>query len=649
MSLKDSVSYLSSKKSLQYDSETTGLNPHSDKLVCIQFGKKSDDIQIVVDTETVPVSAYKSVLENTLLIMHNGKFDLQFLYSQGIVPRKVYDTMIVEQLLYLGYPKGKIGVKFGLSHVLKRRLKLDMDKSIREQIASRGLDASVIKYSANDVVYLEDIMHLQVADCKRKECSEAMKLECLTVPATAYMEWCGVLLDVPKWREKMKEDLALRDDRAAELNDFVVSREIEDEDFIDFGGMFAGLVEPKCRINWKSPKQVVPYAAHLGFNTKVKDKATGKMKDSVLEKVLKPQKGVCDDFLKLYFNFKEADKLVSSFGQTHIDAIDPATGRIHTDFHQLGAASGRYSCGGKRGEKKLPNLQQLPHDERTRSCFIAPEGCSFISCDYSSEEARLAGDIYQDKAILKMFRDGIDSHSFYAKTFFPKELAGVDVHDVKKLRPDLRTLAKGPEFALNFGGGANAIMQALQCSQEKADEILSNYEKTFKGTVAFAKKGAKELMDKGYVLINPITGHKMYWADIEQWKKFEAQTKLPGFWDDYNEIHKPRKDAVYDKVRTHHKALSKWERMVRNAPTQGTGACILKTALTELFDWIVNNGYFGKIHICVAVHDEINCDFPSEIQEFPAILKEIMEKASAKFCSSLDIPAEPSVGTHWIH
>ena len=89
--------------------------------------------------------------------------------------------------------------------------------------------------------------------------------------------------------------------------------------------------------------------------------------------------------------------------------------------------------------------------------------------------------------------------------------------------------------------------------------------------------------------------------------------------------------------------------MVRNAPTQGTGACILKTALTELFDWIVNNGYFGKIHICVAVHDEINCDFPSEIQEFPAVLKEIMEKASAKFCSSLDIPAEPSVGTHWIH
>lgn len=386
MSLQNSLNYLTSQKSLQYDSETTGLNPHSDKLVCIQFGKKKDDTQIVIDTSTIDISNYKQILENKLLIGHNLKFDLQFLYSCGIVPRKVYDTLIVEQLLYLGYPKGKNGVKFGLSNVLKRRFGLDMDKSIREQIASRGLDKSVIKYSAMDVVYLEDIMKAQVQDCERKTCTVAMKLECLTVPATAYMDWCGILLDVPKWRQKMTEDLEDRKRKIEALNSYVESREFEDEDFIDQGGLFSGIVEPKCTVNWRSPQQVVPYVKHLGFNTQVKDKKTGKMKDSVLVKVLQPQKGINDEFLKLYFDFKAADKLVSSFGQTHIDAIDPATGRVHTDFHQLGAASGRYSCGGKRGDKKLPNLQQLPHDERTRSCFIAPAGSSFISCDYSAEE-----------------------------------------------------------------------------------------------------------------------------------------------------------------------------------------------------------------------------------------------------------------------
>lgn len=625
------------------------MNPHSDKLVCIQFGKKKDDIQIVVDTDSVPVSNYKQVLEDTLLIGHNLKFDLQFLYSCDIVPRKVYDTLIVEQLLHLGFPKGKNGIKYGLSQVLNRRLGLSLDKSIREQIASRGLDNSVIKYSAKDVVYLEDLMKLQVDDCKANECTEAMKLECLTVPATAYMDWCGILLDVPKWKQKMAEDLENRKVKIDALNAFVVSRNEEDAEFIDYGSLFAGLLDPVCNINWRSPKQVIPYVKHLGFDTATKDKKTGKMKDSVLVKLLKPQTGINDEFLKLYFDFKAADKIVSSFGQTHIDAIDPATGRLHTDFHQLGAASGRYSCGGKRDGKKLPNLQQLPHNDRTRSCFIAPPGYSFVSCDYSSEEARLAGDIYQDKAILKMFREGIDSHSFYAKTFFPNELAGIDVHDVKKLRPDLRTIAKGPEFALNFGGGVTAIKQALQCTDEKAQEILSNYEKTFKGTTEFAKRGAKELMKKGYVLINPITGHKMYWADISSWKKFEAQTKVPGFWDDYNEVHKPRKDKIYDKVRTHHKALAKWQRMVRNAPTQGTGACILKTALTELFGWIVDNGYFNKIHICAAIHDEVCCDFPSELTEFPKTLEDIMERATAKFCKSLPIPAEASVGTYWIH
>lgn len=75
----------------------------------------------------------------------------------------------------------------------------------------------------------------------------------------------------------------------------------------------------------------------------------------------------------------------------------------------------------------------------------------------------------------------------------------------------------------------------------------------------------------------------------------------------------------------------------------------MKTAMTWLFKWIIDNGYFGIIHICASVHDEICCDYPEEAKNFPKILEDTMERAAAKYCKSLPIPAEASVGTHWIH
>lgn len=80
-----------------------------------------------------------------------------------------------------------------------------------------------------------------------------------------------------------------------------------------------------------------------------------------------------------------------------------------------------------------------------------------------------------------------------------------------------------------------------------------------------------------------------------------------------------------------------------------TAAAIMKDALHKLFKWICDNGYFGKIHLCIEVHDEINADYPEEITEFPEVLKNIMENSAKKYCKSLPIPAEYSVGDCWIH
>ena len=110
-------------------------------------------------------------------------------------------------------------------------------------------------------------------------------------------------------------------------------------------------------------------------------------------------------------------------------------------------------------------------------------------------------------------------HSLTAKICFPQELKDIDVKDIKKLRPDLRKKAKGPEFACQFGGGAKAIANTLGIPYKEAKQIEEAYKSGFKGITAFKSKGSKLVTTNGYVLMNPITGHKVYWEDHAKWKE----------------------------------------------------------------------------------------------------------------------------------
>lgn len=471
LSVQDSISMLKTWKLIQYDSETLGLDCHIGQLLTIQFGNIEKTVQIVVDCTTVDVTLYKSILEENYLIGHNLKFDLQWLYNYNIIPRLVYDTMIVEQLLYLGYPpehKDPInGISYSLQAVAKRRLNIYIDKTVRGEIQWRGLDDSTIVYSANDVVHLYDIVESQMKDCEEKKCLVGAKLECDVVPAVSYLEWCGITLDESKWRKKMERDKIKLEEAKKALDNFVINTpSLSKFTFIDLqGDLFEGFnTEPQVTINWSSSPQVIEVAKILGFNTIVKDKKTGEDKDSVLEKTLKIQKGVNDLFLKLYFDYQEHAKTVSSFGQGHLDAINPNTGRLHTVFKQFGASSGRFSCGSDQPNTdlaklkglppsrcKYPNIQQLPADDDTRGAFVAPENYSFVSCDFSAEESRLGADIYQDKEFLKEFTEGSgDTHSMFAWMVFRKECEDCgcrSIADVKRLAPQWRKKVKGVELS----------------------------------------------------------------------------------------------------------------------------------------------------------------------------------------------------------
>ena len=667
MSVEDSIREISSWGVIQLDSETSGRDPHLCEFLCVQFGNDKADKRIVVDCTTIDIEKYKECLETKLCILQNAKFDLQFFFNHGIIIRKVYDTMIVEQLLHLGWPAGQIS--YALNAIAWRRLNINIDKTVRGEIQWRGLDDKVIMYAAGDVTYLEKIMWSQMDDLRKLGMVEAAKLECSFVPSLAYMEWCGIMLDRNKWKAKMDNDQRALKEAKEKLDNFVTSNErYRKYTYVNRqGDLWSGYdTAPKCTINWDSPAQVTAFFKELGFNTAVQDKKTGEDKDSVLEKVVKGQKGINDEFLEIYFEYKEHSKVCSTYGQGHLNMINPKTGRIHTTFKQLGAASGRLSCGSKQPNTDLAkenqvapkdctycNLQQLPADEPTRSSFVAPPGYMFVSADFSAEESRLGADIYQDKEFLREFTEGSkDTHNMFAWIVYNDEcrkLGCKDATEVKKKAPQWRKKVKGFEFGYMFGAAAPTLAQTAGCTVEEAQAVVDKLDKAFAGMTAFAKKGAAFVRSNGYILINPQTGHRLNWWDWNQWKERQSRYSEPGFWDDFKAHHKGTGDALAIEVRQHFQAASKYDRLARNVVTQGTGAIILKSAMTTLFNWIVDNGYFNIIHICVAVHDEINCDYPKELESFPETLETIMEKAAAKYCKSLPIPAEAEVDLFWRH
>ena len=666
ITVEESLEMMKDCEILQYDSETTGRDARICDILCIQFGNKAKDFQIVVDCTTIDITIYKDVLKDKLLVGQNLKFDLQFLYNYGIVPRNVYDTMIVEQLLYLGYPAGIIS--FSLAAIAQRRLGIDIDKSIRGQIIWRGLDTQVIIYAANDVKWLEDIMWSQVADCKKKDCLKGAKLECDFVPVISYLEWCGIKLDETKWKAKMVKDKEFLISAEDKLNKFVTSNPSLSKFTIinRQGNLFEGFdTEPKCTINWSSSRQVVEVAKILGFNTTVQDKKTKEDKDSVLEKHLKGQKGINDEFLKLYFDYQEHAKVVSSFGQSQLNMINPKTGRCHTIYKQLGASSGRMSCGSQQPNEDLAklkkirpkectycNFQQLPADDDTRGSFVSEKDNIFCSCDYSAMESYLGADIYEDIEFQNEFLYGSkDTHSLFAWMVFRKECEALGctcVADIKKKAPQWRKAVKAVEFAYMFGAAAPTIAQSANCSIEQAQEYIDRLDKGFTGISRFAREGSKFVRKNGYVLINKYTGHKMYWWDHDKW--LERQKSFTSeFWDEYKAYHKGTTSRVALEVREHFQAASKWDRMARNSPTQGSGACITKLACIKLFNWIVDSNYFNKVKIVAIVHDEICIEYLSTINNANSKLVEFMEEASKEYCKFSKIPAEASVGTHWIH
>lgn len=525
---------------VELDTETMGLDPYTKELLTVQLG--CADFQVVIDCASVDIQLFKNYIENPqrMFLGWNIKFDLKFLYHQRIIPMKVYDGYLAEKLLWLGYPAGmhEMSLKAASIHYLG----VDMDKSVRGKIIQTGLTEDVIMYAAGDVSYLGKIRDKQLIELEKKGLLKAIDFENEFVKCLAYIEYCGAKLDIDKWKVKMTTDLNNLERYEAQLNDWVENSQFASKycSINMQGDLFSGFdTKPRCHINWTSSQQVIPLFEDLGLDLKVLDKKTKHYKKSVDIKVVEPQ-SYKSPLIPIYINFKKAAIIVNTFGQKFLGLINPVTGRIHANFNQLGTDTGRLSS-------TEPNLQNLPHDALTRSCFISEKGNKWISADYSGQESYLMASMANDEAMLDELTNGSgDLHSLTAKMVFQQIPRDMPLKDIKKNFKELRQEAKGYEFCFNYGGQDSTLIRNYGLDAKRAKEIYENYMSGFAGLKRYQDFRRVDVMRKGYILLSPITGHKAYIYDYDELKRQMEKQEDPEFWEYYREMKRdaPECDTV---------------------------------------------------------------------------------------------------------
>ncbi len=597
----------------------------------------------------------------------------------NIYPKNIIDGMIIEKLIFLGYPSilntdlydGQFGyqpvldekgqlkyweISYSLKAAAKRWCNIDIDKTVRGKIINQGLTEEVVVYSANDVKWIEDIYNKQRKELDKQNLRKAAEFECESVKPVAYTKYCGIHLSPERWDAKMARDQKELDESLQDLNDYVVNLYTENpkvyKKFVQYvqPDLF-GYVKPgySCIINWRSPKQVIPLFETLGINVTTFDKKTRKEKKSIEEKQLAPQ---ADKFpiIPLFLRNHGASKLVSTYGENWKKAINQKTGRIHVELHSIGTDTARMSSGG--GVWKL-NLQNLPHDKVTRACFTAEEGNVWISSDYQSQESRLIASVSADKAMIDLFETGCgDVHSLVAYMSYPNIIPrDTRIEDIKKLYHEQRQDAKGIEFAVNYGGDAHTIAANKGLPIKEAEKIYSDFMKGFPGIYRYQQYCRREVMNKGYILMNPVLGHRAHIYDAEWQKRMSDKMSDRDFTSYYWEMKKttPYCGTVQDvKKFNNRKAAS--EKQSINYRIQNRGACCTKLALIKFFNWIVSHNYQDIVKICAIVHDEINVECPESMkEEVSDILVKCMVAGGKPFCPNVFLGADVSIGDHWIH
>jgi len=351
--------------------------------------------------------------------------------------------------------------------------------------------------------------------------------------------------------------------------------------------------------NLDSPKQLQALLFdELGLPALVK---TPKGQPSTNEEALE---AIADqhELPRVILEYRGLAKLRSTYTDKLPEMIDPDSGRVHTSYHQAGAATGRLSS-------TDPNLQNIPirtdDGRRIRRAFVAPPGRQLLACDYSQIELRIMAHLSEDKGLLTAFDSGADVHRATAAEVFGRRIDEVTSNE--------RRAAKAINFGLMYGMSAFGLARQLGIGRGEAQDYIALYFSRYPGVRDFMENTRQQAREKGYV--ETVFGRRLYLEYINS----GSQGQRAGA-----------------------------ERAAINAPMQGTAADIIKRAMVAVDAWLAtqrNAAGASPALMILQVHDELV--FEAERDFIPELRARAIELMASAASLRVPLVVDAGVGDNW--
>ena len=578
--LRTAVEELRQHMLIGFDTETTDLDPYLGRLRLIQLaapdGVRIIDLDRFANGDLKKSEALAPLREllkapRPVKIAHNAKFDAKWTkHTLGVEIGGLFDTLLASQIV----SAGDMDERHGLEAVASRYLNEAIDKAERLSDWSGELSESQLQYAAMDAAVLTPLREKLIERLKADALLRCAQLEFECVLPVASIELAGIYLDKERWREQLAVVGKKRATLAEELQEMLAQESAQQS-------LFGG--PTRMDINLDSHVQLTKALTRLGVP----------VPDSTRNWKLQPLAADYPVVAKL-LEYRTVQKALTSYGENILEEISPVTGRIHANFHQIGAPTGRFACTG-------PNIQQVPHSIEYRRCFRAPEGRKLIISDYSQIELRILADFTGDKGFVDAFNSGADLHCVTAAQVFNVPL--------DRVTKEQRDFAKRLNFGVVYGIGAQRFSMMTGLTLSDAESLLQRYFTTYRQLDAWLRDAANRA--------------------VRERTARTASGRLTRFRFDSED----------------RQAASLAQRNGKNNPIQGSSADILKRALRLLHDQLRDT----SARIVNIVHDEIVVE--ADADETEAIAKKVedaMCAAGEEYVKKVPIKVETQVSDEWV-
>ena len=359
--LRSTVEDLRHHAVIGFDTETTSLDPYRGRLRLVQLsapdGVRIIDLDRFADGDVKKNEALAPLREllaapRPIKIAHNAKFDAKWVkHTLGVEIGGLFDTLLASQII----SAGDTDERHNLEAVASRYLGETVDKAEQLSDWTGELSEAQLEYAARDAAVLPPLREKQIEKLKADALLKCAQLEFECVLPVASLELAGIYLDKERWREQLAVVEKRRAELAEQLQDLLAEESMQ-------GSLFGG--PTRVDINIDSHVQLTKALKRRGIE--VPDGTRNWKLQPLADKHIE---------IKTLLEYRTVQKALTSYGENILNEISPVTGRIHADFRQIGAPTGRFSCNN-------PNIQQVPHSIEYRRCFRAPEGRKLVIADY---------------------------------------------------------------------------------------------------------------------------------------------------------------------------------------------------------------------------------------------------------------------------